>query len=154
MTTILDAIRNLDAARARGEIDETEFRDVRKAVMSLIEDAEVIEPDITDMVVEPTKAEEPEENEPRPIEARDLWLFRAGLLVCLIIALSWVFADETVAFTLATAGLAVVVIRAAQIAEEPDSIDVESEPDGDAKPIDGADAHTETEAQSQVEARA
>lgn len=151
MTTILDAIRNLDAARARGEIDETEFRDVRKAVMSLIEDAEVIEPDTDDIVVEPTEVEE---NEPRPIEARDLWLFGAGLLVCLIIALSWVFADETVAFTLATAGLAVVVIRAAQIAEEPDSIDVESEPDGDAKPIDGADAHTETEAQSQVEARA
>ncbi|KMW60178.1 hypothetical protein AIOL_000331 [Candidatus Rhodobacter oscarellae] len=93
MTAILDAIRRLEAAHERGEIDEDEYHDVRRSVMNIVEDAEEVDLDApeydTDIITD----------EPPYSEVAQIALLAGlGFITCMGLA-TWFIGDVMAAFT-------------------------------------------------------
>ena len=101
MTSILNEVRKLDAARKRGDISEMDFAEIRAQLLGAIEDAEIIE----DTAPEPTPA----------VPNVDLWLIGL-LLTCaffMVTALAtWALGDFVLAVTLSVTLLAAIIVRA------------------------------------------
>ena len=109
MTTILEELRKLDEAHKRGEVEEVEYRKLRREVMDMIEDAEVAS-DVD--VPEDTDADE------TPPDLLRIGLFiLAGIGACVLIG-TWLFGDPMLAFTIGVAALAAVTIQAARQIED------------------------------------
>lgn len=102
MTAIMDEIRRLEAAHARGDLTAVQLQAAKAALVSDIEDAN------------DTKAQLPDEGKPElPKSALfDIVLFCVLATVACIVIATLLFGDLTLAITLAATLLAAFTVRA------------------------------------------
>lgn len=109
MPAVLHTLRDLDAARARGELTEDEYRLRRDAAMHVIEDAEVAGEAPPDKPAPPAPPRAPLSPE------ADAWAKLAAIIigfVALTLVATVVLRDVTLALTLSVSLLAAVVVKA------------------------------------------
>ena len=119
MTVILEELRRLEEAHRRGDVSTAEYDDLRSAVTSLVEEAEILDdrsnPSQETCIDAGLDTEMPEI--PHVVQL--------GVLVCLAIVaiigvLGWLLQDLTLALTLCVTLLAAVVVREARRLDDSD----------------------------------
>ncbi len=110
MTSVLNELRSLDAARARGDISGEDFTRIRGSLLDAIEDATLVGD-------EPPDTPEPVVAAPAPIseDTKKLWHIIAFLCISFVLCTgftAWLFGDLTLALTLSATLMAALTVRA------------------------------------------
>ena len=106
MTAVLDEIRQLEAARSRGDMDEFAFRLAKAELMDAIEDADQ------------AMAEQSAHDTPSRSVVWQVVLFSLIAFVCLTGITAIVLGDTTLALTVAVVVLAAITVQAFRTLED------------------------------------
>ena len=116
MTTILEELKRLDDAHARGDVSAKEVRKLRRAILELVEDAEEATDDPDDPVEDVDADDEPQEI---PELIRLAIQATLGVAACIGLG-AWLFGDAMFGFTIGLGILAIFTIRAFNRLEDMD----------------------------------
>jgi len=108
MTSVLNELRSLDAARARGDISGEDFARIRGSLLDAIEDATLVGDDFVQI-------ETPDAPAPVSDDTKKLWHIIAFLCVSFVLCTgftAWLFGDLTLALTLSATLMAALTVRA------------------------------------------
>ncbi len=108
MTAVLNELRRLEEAEARGALRKDEVRFRRERLIEMVEDAEVV-----DSTAEPPPAKA--DASPELSTSDQLWILCAliiGAFVGITAMVAWAVRDMTIGFTVGVTFLAVVIVQA------------------------------------------